>query len=42
MKRYFLFSLGVLALWGGSGCIMETNPDNSPVEVPLKEVFHMD
>lgn len=22
--------------------IMETNPDNSPVEKPLKEVFHMD
>lgn len=22
--------------------IMETNPDDSPVEKPLKEVFHMD
>jgi len=22
--------------------IMDTNPDNSPVSIPLKEVFHMD
>jgi L-rhamnose mutarotase len=22
--------------------IMETNPDNSPVTVPLEEVFHLD
>ncbi|HEX5171387.1 MAG TPA: L-rhamnose mutarotase [Cyclobacteriaceae bacterium] len=22
--------------------IMETNPDNSPVTIPLKEVFHLD
>lgn len=22
--------------------LMETNPDNSPVTIPLKEVFHMD
>ncbi len=22
--------------------IMESNPDNSPISIPLKEVFHMD
>ena len=28
--------------WAYMGDIMETNPDNSPVASPLKEVFHMD
>jgi len=28
--------------WKYMADIMETNPDNSPVMVPLKEVFHMD
>lgn len=28
--------------WDYMQDIMETRPDNSPVEVPLKEVFHMD
>ena len=28
--------------WKYMADIMETNPDNSPVSVPLKEVFHMD
>lgn len=28
--------------WDYMGDIMETNPDNSPVSIPLKEVFHMD
>jgi L-rhamnose mutarotase len=28
--------------WDFMADIMETNPDNSPVEKPLKEVFHMD
>ena len=28
--------------WEYMADIMETNPDNSPVCVPLKEVFHMD
>jgi len=28
--------------WAYMGDIMETNPDNSPVVVKLKEVFHMD
>ncbi len=28
--------------WDYMADIMETNPDNSPVEKPLKEVFHMD
>lgn len=28
--------------WKYMSDIMETNPDNSPVTVPLKEVFHMD
>lgn len=28
--------------WDYMKDIMETNPDNSPVEIPLKEVFHMD
>jgi len=28
--------------WAYMGDIMETNPDNSPVCKPLKEVFHMD
>jgi len=28
--------------WAYMADIMETNPDNSPVEVGLKEVFHMD
>ena len=29
---------------GGAGMadIMEVNPDNSPVSIPLPEVFHMD
>ena len=28
--------------WAFMADIMETNPDNSPVCKPLKEVFHMD
>ena len=27
--------------WAYMGDIMETNPDNSPVSIPLKEVFYM-
>ena len=28
--------------WDYMADIMETNPDNSPVAIPIKEVFHMD
>lgn len=28
--------------WAYMADIMETNPDNSPVSVPLKEVFHLE
>lgn len=28
--------------WAYMADIMETNPDNSPVSIPLKEVFHLD
>jgi L-rhamnose mutarotase len=28
--------------WAYMADIMETNPDNSPVTIPLFEVFHMD
>jgi len=28
--------------WAYMADIMDTNPDNSPVDKPLKEVFHMD
>lgn len=28
--------------WAYMADIMETNPDSSPVSVPLEEVFHMD
>ncbi|MCO6487585.1 MAG: L-rhamnose mutarotase [Phaeodactylibacter sp.] len=28
--------------WAYMADIMETNPDNSPVAVPLREVFHME
>ena len=28
--------------WNYMSDIMEVNPDNSPVEKPLKEVFYMD
>ena len=28
--------------WDYMADIMEVNPDNSPVAVPLKEMFHMD
>ncbi len=28
--------------WAFMADIMETNPDNSPVSVPLKNVFHLD
>ncbi|HWA34273.1 MAG TPA: L-rhamnose mutarotase [Cyclobacteriaceae bacterium] len=27
--------------WKAMGDIMETNPDNSPISIPLKEVFHL-
>ena len=27
--------------WKYMGDIMESNPDNSPVQTPLKEVFHL-
>lgn len=28
--------------WARMADIMDTNPDNSPVSIPLTEVFHMD
>ena len=28
--------------WAYMADIMETNPDNSPISVPLKEVFHLE
>ena len=28
--------------WAYMADIMDTNPDNSPVSVPLKEVFHLE
>ncbi|HJX70315.1 MAG TPA: L-rhamnose mutarotase [Bacteroidales bacterium] len=28
--------------WKFMADIMETNPDNSPVSIPLQEVFHLD
>lgn len=28
--------------WAYMADIMETNPDNSPIATPLKEVFHLD
>jgi len=28
--------------WAYMADLMETNPDNSPVSIPLKEVFHLD
>ena len=28
--------------WDYMADIMEVNPDNSPVSIPLPEVFHMD
>ncbi len=28
--------------WDYMADIMDTNPDNSPVSIPLKEMFHMD
>ena len=28
--------------WDYMADIMETNPDNSPVTIPLREVFHLD
>lgn len=28
--------------WAYMADIMDTNPDNSPVSVPLQEVFHLD
>ncbi|MVN20820.1 L-rhamnose mutarotase [Mucilaginibacter arboris] len=28
--------------WAYMADLMDTNPDNSPVSVPLKEVFHLD
>jgi L-rhamnose mutarotase len=28
--------------WAYMADLMDTNPDNSPVSVPLKRVFHMD
>ena len=28
--------------WAFMSDLMETNPDNSPVSIPLEEVFHMD
>lgn len=27
--------------WDFMASVMETNPDNSPVAIPLKEVFHL-
>ena len=28
--------------WQHMGAVMPSNPDNSPVSIPLKEVFHQD
>lgn len=28
--------------WAYMADIMDTNPDNSPISIPLQEVFHMD
>lgn len=28
--------------WAYMADIMDTNPDNSPVSIPIEEVFHMD
>lgn len=28
--------------WAYMADLMETNPDNSPVSIPLEEMFHMD
>ncbi|MBN2090011.1 L-rhamnose mutarotase, partial [candidate division KSB1 bacterium] len=28
--------------WAYMADIMDTNPDNSPVSIPLEEVFHLD
>lgn len=28
--------------WAYMADIMDTNPDNSPISIPLKEVFHLD
>lgn len=28
--------------WAYMADIMETNPDNSPISIPLKKVFHLD
>lgn len=28
--------------WAYMSDLMETNPDNSPISIPLEEVFHMD
>ncbi|MBW1655584.1 L-rhamnose mutarotase [Flavobacterium quisquiliarum] len=28
--------------WAYMADIMDTNPDNSPIAIPLKEVFHLD
>lgn len=28
--------------WSFMADIMETNPDHSPISIPLKEVFHLD
>lgn len=28
--------------WDSMADIMEVNPDNSPVTIPIKEVFHLD
>ncbi len=28
--------------WDANADLMECNPDNSPVEIPLAEMFHMD
>ena len=28
--------------WAYMADIMETNPDHSPISIPLKEVFHLD
>lgn len=41
-KNYLPNHLIVKKWWAYMGDIMETNPDNSPVAVPLKEVFHLD
>ena len=38
----FLSTGGTQKWWDMMADIMEVNPDNSPVTVPIQEVFHLD